>query len=104
MSRELSKQGVINGYGTTGTSGNVNTSVLDMTGFERILLIGQQGTIVGNGWHIWQWEVRLDGNPEKGGFNSEHLEPIVNPDETAWNEFKRYLQPDPAVILAKEPA
>ena len=67
-------------------------------------LIGQQGVIVGNGWHIWRWEVHLDGNPEESGFNSEHLEPIVNPDETAWNEFKRYLQPDPAVILAKEPA
>jgi len=34
----------------------------------------------------------------------EDLEPIVNPDETAWNEFRRYLQPDPAIILAKEPA
>ena len=37
-------------------------------------------------------------------FIGEELRPIVNPDETAWTEFKRYLQPDPAVILAKEPA
>lgn len=37
-------------------------------------------------------------------FQGHRLEPIVNPDETAWTEFKRYLQPDPAVILSKEPA
>ena len=36
-------------------------------------------------------------------FPAHELEPIVNPDETAWNEFKRYLQPNP-IILAKEPA
>lgn len=32
------------------------------------------------------------------------LRPIVNPDETAWTEFKRHLQPGPAIILAKEAA
>ena len=51
----------------------------------------------------------IDGAPTPFGFkfwvaSPQHLEPIVNPDETAWTEFKRYLQPDPAVILAKEPA
>lgn len=44
-----------------------------------------------------------DPNSEIAAFGYD-IEPIVNPDETAWTEFKRYLQPDPAVILAKEPA
>lgn len=37
------------------------------------------------------------------GYIAEELEPIVNPDEAAWTEFKRYLQPNP-IILAKEAA
>ena len=57
------------------------------------------------------YQVEVDGigriDPDNGypiGFEPQDLEPIVNPDETAWTEFKRYLQPDPAVILSKEPA
>ena len=57
----------------------------------------------------FRYGVEADNNSPPSGrrcfyYLPEELRPIVNPDETAWTEFKRYLQPDPAVILAKEAA
>lgn len=46
---------------------------------------------------------RLNENGAFYAYHPHELEPIVNPDEKAWSEFKRFLQPDP-IILAKEPA
>lgn len=57
----------------------------------------------------FRYGVRADNNhsPKPTGefyYLPEELRPIVNPDETAWTEFKRHLQPGPAIILAKEAA
>ena len=81
---------------------------------------GCEGTIYQRGNGMWSkeygylkgqigWRVDVDGwgkrdsNGAAFAYLDSQLEPIVNPDETAWTEFKRYLQPDP-IILAKEPA
>lgn len=78
---------------------------------------GKSATIVAytcghwrNGERGFGYDVEVDGIGRFGkyggqlSYKAHELEPIVNPDEQAWTEFKRYLQPDPAVILAKEPA
>lgn len=34
-------------------------------------------------------------------YEAHELAPLGNPDEEAWQEFKKLLQPNPAILLAK---
>lgn len=90
-------------------------------GPEDCLHLGKQGCIwhIGNNnWHpreisagtpanalaysVWIDGIGIgDSDGTEFAFEAHELAPLVNPDEEAWLEFKKLLQPNPS-ILAKE--
>jgi len=69
--------------------------------------VGCEGTIVA--LQFGGYRLNVDGHKTTSGApfyaDEDQLEPLVNPDELAWQAFKsQHLTPDPALILAKEVA